>query len=79
MNICKDCKLFLPVDVFRGLCKLEKKEIFPDDESCSSFDAIPKCGFCIKYTAERENLGKCMGIHLAYSDMIASNCKDFEW
>jgi 4-hydroxyphenylacetate decarboxylase small subunit len=79
MNTCKDCKLYLPVDVFRGLCKLEKKEIFPDDESCSRFDMIPKCGFCAKYSSEKDNLGKCMGIHLAYPDMNASKCDDFEW
>jgi hypothetical protein len=79
MKSCRDCRFYLPVDVFQGLCKLEKTEILPDDASCSRFEAIPKCGFCVKYSSERENLGKCMGKHLAYPDMIASKCADFEW
>jgi 4-hydroxyphenylacetate decarboxylase small subunit len=79
MSTCNDCKFYLPVDVFRGLCKLEKKDILPDDGSCGSFDALPKCRLCAKYSAEKENLGKCMGIQLAYPEMTATNCKDFEW
>ncbi len=76
---CKDCKLYLPVDVFRGLCKLNKDKIGPDDPGCDKAEKVPKCRFCANYTGEKEFLGKCMGTILAYPDMIASKCADFQW
>jgi hypothetical protein len=79
MNSCKECRYYLPVDVFRGSCKMEKQELLPDDKSCRYFEAIPRCGLCAKYTQEKENLGRCMGVQLAYPGMIASKCDDFEW
>jgi 4-hydroxyphenylacetate decarboxylase small subunit len=79
MNYCKDCRLYLPVDVFRGLCKLEKKEILPDDESCSRFDAVPKCKYCRNYKPDKDYLGTCMGTTIAYPDLIAAKCADFQW
>jgi len=76
---CKDCRFYLPVDVFRGLCKLEKTTITPDDPACKEFDRQPKCKFCTYYTAEKEFLGKCMGNKLASPDLNASKCVDFTW
>lgn len=29
---CLDCKFYLPVDVFRGICKLTKEKNGPDDQ-----------------------------------------------
>jgi hypothetical protein len=76
---CKDCKYYLPVDVFRGMCKLSKDKIGPDDQGCDKAEKMPKCKFCANYTAEKEFLGNCMGTILAYPDMIASKCADFQW
>lgn len=78
-NNCKDCKYYLPVDVFKGMCKIEKTNIGPDDLSCSKFERLPKCKFCQKYNAEKEFLGSCLGKTVAYPDMNASKCAGFEW
>ncbi len=76
---CKDCKYFLPVDVFRGICKLSKLKITPDDRQCDQAERIAKCKFCANYTMKKDYLGKCMGITLAYPDMNAAKCADFQW
>lgn len=76
---CTDCKYYLPVDVFKGICKLSKGDIRPDDNFCEKGERIPKCKFCAKYSSEKEFLGKCMSVTLAYPDMIAAKCADFEW
>ncbi len=78
-NNCKDCRLYLPVDVFRGICKVNKASITPDDNACKKFEKMPKCRFCANYTAEKDYLGKCNGTTLAYPDMIAVKCADFKW
>jgi hypothetical protein len=76
---CKDCKFYLPVDVFRGICKLSKEHVGPDGPLCDKMEKIAKCRFCANYSVEKDYLGKCMGITLAYPDMIASKCADFKW
>jgi hypothetical protein len=78
-NSCKDCRFYLPVDVFKGICKIEKTSIGPDDLSCEKFDRLPKCKFCRKFTPEKEFLGHCLGDTIAYPDMNASKCAGFEW
>ena len=54
-NNCKDCRFYLPVDVYKGICKIEKTSIGPDDVSCAKFERLPKCKFCQKYQAEKES------------------------
>lgn len=76
---CSNCQYYLPVDVFKGSCKLTKEPVVPEDKSCDKFVRIPKCRFCSNYTPETEFLGKCQGKVLAYPDMIAVNCSLFEW
>jgi hypothetical protein len=76
---CKDCKFYLPVDVIKGLCKLEKNSILPDEVACDNFERQPKCKFCLHYQPEKEYLGKCSEAGLAYPDMNASKCASFEW
>ena len=76
---CNDCKFYLPVDVFRGICKLSKEKVGPEHAQCDKAEQIAKCKFCAKYTAEKDFLGKCMGTTMAYPDMIASKCADFQW
>ncbi|MBE0648000.1 MAG: 4-hydroxyphenylacetate decarboxylase small subunit [Bacteroidales bacterium] len=76
---CKDCTFYLPVDVFQGLCKISKAKILPDDAFCREAGKLPKCKFCHHFTEEKDYLGKCKGTTLAYHDMVASKCADFEW
>ncbi|MEI6436568.1 MAG: 4-hydroxyphenylacetate decarboxylase small subunit [Bacteroidota bacterium] len=76
---CKDCRYFLPVDAFMGMCKMNKEKILPDDASCAQAEKIAKCKFCTNYSENRDYLGKCMEISLAYPDMIAAKCADFKW
>jgi hypothetical protein len=76
---CKDCLYYLPVDVFRGLCKSSKEKITPDDAFCSKAEQVAKCKFCLNFTPEKDYLGKCRGVSLAYPDMTATRCADFQW
>ena len=76
---CKDCKFYLPVDVFQGICKISKESILPDDLFCTHAEKLPKCKFCGNYTSEKEHLGRCHENTLAYPDMVAVKCTDFEW
>jgi len=76
---CKDCKFYLPVDVFQGICKVSKEKIRPEDPFCEEAEKIPKCKFCSNYTPDKEHLGTCGKSTLAYPDMIASKCNDFAW
>lgn len=76
---CKDCKFYLPVDVFSGICKISKAKILPDDAFCSKGEKMPKCRECRNYKAETEHLGKCRGTILAYPDMVAQHCEEFAW
>jgi hypothetical protein len=76
---CNDCRFYLPVDVFMGLCKISKQKITPDDPGCGKAEKIAKCKFCNNYSPGSEFLGKCMNITLAYPDMIAAKCADFKW
>ena len=78
-NTCKDCRFYLPVDIIKGLCKIEKNSISPDDPACEKFERQPKCKFCSNYVSEQEYLGRCSGASLAYPDMNASKCASFEW
>jgi hypothetical protein len=77
-HYCNDCKFYLPVDVFRGICKLSKADILPEDPFCNRAEKIAKCKFCRQYLSEKEFLGKCAG-RLAYPDMVATTCTEFKW
>jgi len=76
---CKDCRFYLPVDVFSGICKVTKEKILPEDPFCKEAEKMPKCKFCQHFTAGNEFLGKCSGSILAYPDLIALKCTEFEW
>lgn len=76
---CKQCRFYLPVDVFTGICKISKQQIRPDDPACEKGERIASCRFCSNYTPETEYLGKCMKTTLAYPDMVAVKCADFSW
>jgi len=74
-----DCKYFLAVDVFKGLCKRTKESISADEAACADFDKTPKCKHCKDFLATAEYLGMCKNKAIAYPDMRAENCKDFSW
>ena len=78
---CKDCKYYLAVDVFKGICKITKNNIKPETEECGKFAKNPKCKFCVNFTESKDNeyLGKCHEKIDAYPDMNSKNCKDFAW
>ncbi len=75
----KDCKHFLAVDVFKGICKRDQDNILADDSSCDRFDLLERCKYCKNYKATQEQLGLCMDTVDAYPDMIAKTCNDFQW
>lgn len=79
INTCKDCRYFLPVDVFKGICKKDKSRITPETDICANFDRVPKCKFCSHFTSDDEFLGKCMEKTPVYADLLAANCEDFSW
>ncbi len=75
----KDCRNYLAVDVFKGLCKLDKENINADDASCKRFDLLEKCRYCSNYTNVEEQMGLCMNKIDAYPEMVAKTCEDFKW
>jgi 4-hydroxyphenylacetate decarboxylase small subunit len=74
-----NCKNFLAIDVFKGICKLDKKDILADGSSCEEFSQVEKCHFCQKYTPGSNGLGKCKETIDAYADMLAKTCEEFSW
>lgn len=78
-NTCSDCRYYLPVDVFQGICKISKQQILPEDPFCEAGERIPKCKYCVHFTPEKDHLGQCRQQALAYPDMIALLCTDFTW
>ena len=79
MEACNDCKYYLPVDVFKGLCKLSKSKLTPEDKACDKFAFAPKCKHCKNYTQTNDNAGLCKGSVNAYPDMLAKTCEEFQF
>lgn len=77
-EFCNDCKYYLAVDVFKGICKISKDKIFPESKSCKDFAKNAKCKFCKNYENVKDNIGTCMGKTDAYPDMIATTCIDYK-
>ena len=74
-----DCKYYLAVDVFKGLCKRTKESIIADEAACADFENAPKCKHCKNFSTTVEYMGLCKDKAAAYPDMKADNCKDFLW
>jgi 4-hydroxyphenylacetate decarboxylase small subunit len=72
-----DCKYYLSIDVFKGLCKRDKSNINADDPACDSFENAKKCRNCSNFTSTQVDLGLCMNKYEAYPDMNALTCNDF--
>lgn len=74
-----DCKYFLAVDAFKGICKRDKSNILADDEACKHFEKSKKCVHCSNFTPTNEEMGKCMHKYDAFPQMNAITCADFQW
>jgi len=75
----KDCRYFLAIDVFKGICKLDKSQIAADEAACKDFEQIAQCRYCSNYKPDGEFTGTCMDKAEAFADMIAVTCDDFKW
>ena len=73
-----DCKYYLAIDAFKGICKRTKENIIADDAACESFETAQKCKHCHNYTVSETDLGLCMNKFNAYPEMNALNCNDFK-
>lgn len=76
---CINCKYYLPIDAFKGVCKLNKKNILADEASCEDFDKAAKCEYCAEYQKVDEVKGLCKGKYDAFAAMNAKTCSDFKW
>lgn len=74
-----DCKYYLAVDAFKGMCKRDKSNINADDASCDDFEKAKKCVNCSNFKATTEEMGSCMQKYDAFPQMNAHTCSDFHW
>ena len=72
-----DCKYYLNIDVFKGLCKRDKSSINADDQACENFVNARKCKYCSNFTLISTDLGTCMNKYDAYPEMSAVTCNEF--
>ena len=77
---CGDCRFYLPVDVFKGLCKQGKGKVGPEVEQCEAFARQAKCKFCQNFvpSADSPFLGTCStGATATFPDLNGVYCEDF--
>lgn len=75
----QDCRHYIPIDVFHGLCRVKPDEPISDAEACERFFPVKKCKYCTSYQGSDGEMGTCGGKIPAYPDMIAKTCEDFLW
>ena len=73
-----DCKYYISTDVFKGVCKRDKKIINADDTACNDFEQAKKCKNCKNFTPTQNELGLCMNKYDAYPEMKADTCNDYD-
>jgi hypothetical protein len=78
-DIHVDCEQYVPVDVFKGLCRADKQIVMADEKACKGFKAVQKCKHCKNFKTTTDNLGRCMDKADAYPEMISKTCGDFKW
>ncbi len=78
---CGDCRYYLPIDAFKGSCKLTKIRITPESIKCENLEKNKKCKFCLNFSfsENQQFVGKCMKQFDAYPDMTAVTCEIFKW
>lgn len=72
-----NCKYYLNIDVFKGICKRDKGKINADDAACEHFEKAQKCKYCAHFEMTGADLGSCMTKYDAYPEMNAITCNDF--
>ncbi len=72
-----DCKFYLNTDVFKGMCKRDKRVINADDAACSNYERADKCKYCSNFLLTTTDLGLCMNKYDAYPEMNATTCNDY--
>lgn len=77
--IHRNCKYYLNIDVFKGICKRTKERINADEKACSHFEKLPQCQYCGHFSLNGSQLGLCKGKTMAFPEMNATNCADFSW
>ncbi|MCK6556007.1 4-hydroxyphenylacetate decarboxylase small subunit [Candidatus Binatia bacterium] len=76
---CNDCRFYLPVDVFKGLCKKSRERVDPETAECKTFEKRHKCKFCSRYTSSEAFVGTCsVGGVPTYPDLNGTYCGDFQ-
>jgi len=88
MKVCKellyrDVMNYTPIDVIKGMDMITKKIVMADDPAPAGYKIKPKCKFCKNFLVDDKNasLGICKASKnnfMAYPDMIATTCKDYE-
>ncbi|UCF09926.1 MAG: 4-hydroxyphenylacetate decarboxylase small subunit [Candidatus Bipolaricaulota bacterium] len=78
-----DCRNFAPIDVVKGICHLSKERVQADDASCPSFDRLPRCGECERYSpSDQQDVGVCRATPdhpMTYPGLAAVTCEWFRW
>lgn len=80
-KIHRNCVNYAPLDVIKGICHLSKETVSSDQESCSHFTDLAKCGLCRNFCADGAHTGTCSASaqkFMAYTDMTAVTCQYFE-
>jgi 4-hydroxyphenylacetate decarboxylase small subunit len=79
----RDCRNYVPLDAAKGLCRIRNEMIPADERICEQFRRLPRCRCCRHYRPDeaRSQTGVCgrsLNNFMAYADMTASTCKDFQ-
>lgn len=75
-----DCRNFIPIDVAKGICRVQDKRILIDTPICDNFDALPKCKNCAYFAEDggEEGLGVCQADEKrtpwTFADLPAVTC-----
>jgi len=73
-----DCKYYLNIDVFKGICKRDKNFINADDPACEEYKNGQKCKHCSNFSLTHADMGTCMNKYVAYPEMNAVTCNGFK-
>jgi len=78
-----DCYNFIPIDVAKGICNINNKEILIDGSICSDFEALPKCKHCKNFTEPDENgMGICTGFAdnaWTFGELKVTTCEKYDF
>lgn len=76
----RDCLDYVAIDADKGINHRTGKMVHADDKAPAGYARLPKCKFCTNYQANDGFDGICQASptgFMAYGDMAAVTCKDF--